>query len=167
MLILVKGDLFKTNAPVIIHGCNCFCTMGKGIAKTIQAKYPEAYAADLKTAKGDRSKLGSFSFAKTKDDRHIVNLYTQYTFWDEDDMFYPDALKKGLQTLFEKSKSSEFALPAIGLGLANGIPHEVFTILDEVSRLSNKTLYLHIIEPALIQSYNDWSNRQDSHENNL
>ena len=57
---LIKGDLIQLakngEFDVIIHGCNCFCTMGAGIAKTIKDIFPEAYKADLNTKKGDRSK---------------------------------------------------------------------------------------------------------------
>mgnify|MGYP001795501660 FL=1 len=37
----IKGDLVKLaikgEFDLIIHGCNCFCTMGAGIAKTIRS----------------------------------------------------------------------------------------------------------------------------------
>lgn len=54
----LKGDLIalalEGEFSVIVHGCNCQCAMGKGIAKTIKTRFPEAYQADLKTKKGDR-----------------------------------------------------------------------------------------------------------------
>lgn len=38
----IKGDLIKlaidSEFDLIIHGCNGFCTMGAGIAKTIKQK---------------------------------------------------------------------------------------------------------------------------------
>ena len=53
----IKGDLIKLaligNFEVIAHGCNCMCTMGAGIAKTIKSEFPEAYQADCATEKGD------------------------------------------------------------------------------------------------------------------
>ena len=45
----LKGNLlnsFEKDFNVILHGCNCFSTMGAGIAKQIAEKYPEAYRAD-------------------------------------------------------------------------------------------------------------------------
>ncbi len=43
---IIKGDLIKLaldgKFDVIIHGCNCYCTMGAGFAKAIQAEFPEA-----------------------------------------------------------------------------------------------------------------------------
>ncbi len=37
---------------VIVHGANCQCVMGAGIAAQIKKRFPEAYAADLRTSKG-------------------------------------------------------------------------------------------------------------------
>ena len=79
---ITKGDLIKLaldgEFDVIVHGCNCFCTMGAGIAKQIKNSFPIAYAADLETNKGDRSKLGTCSVAVVND-LTVVNAYTQYS----------------------------------------------------------------------------------------
>jgi type IV secretory pathway TrbL component len=65
-----KGDLIqKARAgefDVIVHGCNCFCTMGAGIAKTIKQVFPAAYQADLATTAGDQAKLGTYSAAQVE-----------------------------------------------------------------------------------------------------
>ena len=49
----IKGDLIalaiQGEFDLIIHGCNCFCTMGAGISKTIKSKFPNAYLADKET----------------------------------------------------------------------------------------------------------------------
>lgn len=52
------GDLLQAEVDAIGHCCNCFCTMGKGIAPKIKKEWPEVYAADCATRKGDRTKLG-------------------------------------------------------------------------------------------------------------
>ena len=82
---VVKGDLIKLalqkDFDVIIHGCNCFCTMGAGIAASIRSEFPEALSDDADTIKGDKSKLGSYSCATVKRNDHtitIINGYTQY-----------------------------------------------------------------------------------------
>src|SRR6476660_2409482 len=82
---VITGDLLRLaldgRFDVIVHGCNCQCAMGKGIALSIKNQFPEAYEADLRTAKGDRGKLGSLSVAQI--DRPpvrftVVNAYTQF-----------------------------------------------------------------------------------------
>lgn len=76
-----KADLLEQDdINVIIHQANCHHTMGSGIAAAIKKKYPEAYAADLKTGFGDISKMGTYSKAITKDGKRILNLYSQFNF---------------------------------------------------------------------------------------
>jgi hypothetical protein len=53
--------------------------MGRGIALTIKQLLPEAYVADCKTPKSDKSKLGTMSMADIKrgDVQFVVvNAYT-------------------------------------------------------------------------------------------
>ena len=70
------GDLVKDahNYDVIVHGCNCFNTMGAGIALAVKRKYPEAYEVDKRTKYGDINKLGTISVAYC-DDVIVVNGY--------------------------------------------------------------------------------------------
>ena len=81
----VRGDLIKLaldgHFDVIVHGCNCQCVMGAGIALSIRNTFPEAFAADLATSKGDRAKLGTISVAAVERGGHsiaVVNGYTQF-----------------------------------------------------------------------------------------
>ena len=50
----VTGDLVKLakngEFDVIVHGCNCECIMGGGIAKQIRQAFPTAYDADRGTS---------------------------------------------------------------------------------------------------------------------
>lgn len=74
---IIQGNLFKDkNLTVIAHGCNCFNTMGSGIAKTIKILYPEVYETDCKTIKGSREKLGTISWTIIDDSLKIANCYT-------------------------------------------------------------------------------------------
>ena len=83
----VKGDLIKLALEgyfdVIVHGANCFCKMGKGIALNIRHTFPEAYKVDKETKYGDVTKLGTFTFVRVQKSRGnivIINAYTQYGF---------------------------------------------------------------------------------------
>ena len=82
---IVEGDLIELalggEFELIVHGCNCFCTMGAGIAKTIREKFPEVYEIDLQTKKGSREKLGKISYisiVRRSLNIIIVNGYTQF-----------------------------------------------------------------------------------------
>jgi O-acetyl-ADP-ribose deacetylase (regulator of RNase III) len=79
----INGDLIalarEGRFDLIAHGCNCFCTMGAGIAKGIRSAFPGAYEADRKTARGDRAKLGTCSVAEVGQ-LIVVNAYTQFDY---------------------------------------------------------------------------------------
>lgn len=127
----LKGDLIQLatdgHFDIIIHGCNCFCTMGAGIAATISSKFPEAFQADTATSKGDKDKLGTYSQAtvKTRGTKNshsvtIINGYTQYNY--SGDGVLVDY--RAVETLFAALKTDfpnmRFGYPKIGAGLAGG-----------------------------------------------
>jgi len=85
MIHEVDVSLLEYPLDGFIHQCNCFHTMGGGIALAIRNKYPELYEADVKHGrKGDHARLGKFSTVKCHDDKQGYNMYGQYNFggWD-------------------------------------------------------------------------------------
>lgn len=137
----VTGDLIKLaqqgQFDIIVHGCNCFCTMGGGIAKTIKQLYPEAYAADCQTVPGDRSKLGTYSLAATQDGFVIVNAYTQYNFnrtGQKQDLFDYEGFEMILANLHYEAGDMRFGFPLIGTGLAGGDRERIIGMLEDFSQ---------------------------------
>ena len=135
---IVKGDLIKLalkgNFDLIIHGCNCFCTMGAGIAKTIKQTFPEAYSADLKTRKGDRSKLGTITWIETQSKfGHliVVNGYTQFHWKGKEGKVDYAALRQVFRNVKQEFSGLRIAYPAIGAGLAGGNWEIISNIIDE------------------------------------
>ena len=120
---IVKGnllDLFdKGEFDAIVHGCNCFNTMGAGIALQIKNRYPEAWEADKTTIKGHKSKLGTFTLAFCSKGI-VINAYTQYrpglNDLEENYGAIDDAMRK-ISLVFEGKR---VGLPLIGAGLASG-----------------------------------------------
>ena len=109
---------------VIVHGCNCFNTMGSGIAKDIKAFLPEAYAVDQQTKKGDRNKLGTYTRTVVPFGYHpsliVVNAYTQYHYGGGGPHFDYSAFDLVLQNLRKDFPSLQIGFPRIGSGLAGG-----------------------------------------------
>jgi O-acetyl-ADP-ribose deacetylase (regulator of RNase III) len=108
---------------VIVHGCNCQCQMGAGIAKSIKAAFPEAYEADCKTPKGDRSKLGSTSHALVKSSGAsftVVNAYTQFHWRGNGVKVDYDAVRSCMRLVKQQFSGSRIGYPMIGAGLAGG-----------------------------------------------
>lgn len=134
----IKGDLIQLaidgEFDLIIHGCNCFCTMGAGIAKTIKQKFSEAYKADLETKKGDKSKLGKFSWVKinTKNSNLIiVNGYTQFNWRGSGKKADYEAIREVFKKVKEKFSGLRIGYPAIGAGLAEGDWGVISKIIEE------------------------------------
>lgn len=144
---LVKGNLLDSDCNVIAHGCNCFNTMGAGIARQIREKYPLAFEADRATKCGDRNKLGHYSFvAITGYPVIIFNLYIQYGYGRERPYLDYDALesalrgmRKHLECMCTDNLCTCFAeghwkigMPKIGCGPAGGDWSRVENIIDDV-----------------------------------
>ena len=122
-----KGDLVQKalagEFDVIVHGCNCFCTMGAGIAKTIKQVFPAAYQADLATTAGDQSKLGTYSAAQVEvagKPLTIVNAYTQYHWRGPGPNVDYEAIRQVFRRVKHDYAGQRIAYPAIGAGLAGG-----------------------------------------------
>jgi len=147
----VEGDVItlalEGHFDVIVHGCNCFCTMGAGIARAIQEEFPEAYAADLITIKGDRNKLGDFSFATVKRNEHeitIVNGYTQFHFHGDSVLVNYDAVQSLFKKVRRQFAGKRIGYPKIGAGLAGGNWQRIASIIDQELAGEDHTLVIYV-----------------------
>lgn len=137
---IIKGDLIELakngEFDVIVHGCNCFCSMGRGIAKSVREQFPLAFEADLKTQKADRSKMGSCSYATFQFENQeltVINAYTQYH-WNGDGVEVLadyDAIRRCMQWIKVNFSGKRIGVPKIGAGLARGDWGIISKILDE------------------------------------
>lgn len=134
----IHGDLIQLalegKFEVIIHGCNCFCTMGAGIAKSIQHHFPEAYQADLATPKGDAAKLGTISQAKVTTPNGaltVVNGYTQFHWKGQGRKANYEAIREVFKQIKSSFSGLRIGYPAIGAGLAGGDWTVIAHIIEE------------------------------------
>ena len=142
-LKFIEGDLIEMaknkEFDVIIHGCNCFNTMGAGIALQIKRNFKPAYEVDQKTKKGDKKKLGTYTYAEV-DGVTIVNAYTQYKFSkDIDDINYW-AVRQVMRKISRDFKGKKMGYPMIGAGLAGGDWDLISLIIHEEFQGENHTL---------------------------
>jgi len=147
MMSILKGDLIQFaqtgRFDVIIHGCNCFCSMGAGIAKQIRDNFPEAYQADLKTQMGDKEKLGTSSQASIKKDGNIftiVNGYTQYDFSGNGTLVNYKAIQKIFAGIKKDFANQRIGYPKIGAGLAKGDWEVISKIINKELQGEDHTL---------------------------
>jgi O-acetyl-ADP-ribose deacetylase (regulator of RNase III) len=162
----VFGDLIKMakdgHFDLIIHGCNCFCTMGNGIAKQIKEEFPNVYDADRETKSGDIDKLGNYTFAqvnllteKTYADimmfhgHHpilfVLNCYTQYNYGTDRVQIDYEALTLVLRKINHNFKGKSIGIPKIGAGLAGGDWNKIKEIINKELNAMDVTIVIIII----------------------
>ena len=144
ILDLINKSSENKALNVFVHQCNAHNNLGKGIAKAISTAYPEVARADNATQAGDKSKLGTYSYARVKENVVVANAYGQYNYgWlnpldstgRQTDYI---ALQKALTAIRddfanESTQPVAFYLPrAIGSGLAKGNYNTIRNILEEV-----------------------------------
>lgn len=148
LIDMAEAGLFD----VIVHGCNCYTTMGSGIAKEIKERYPAAYRVDkqwpikmvMPYIHTPELRLGNFSFAVVeapptaphyldceRKKFTIVNAYTQVGFMPRDvDHFEYASFELILRKLLSVYGDRRVGLPYIGMGLAGGDPEKIIPIID-------------------------------------
>lgn len=140
----IKGDIFATDAQVILHGCNCQGVMGAGVALAIAQKWPNAFY-DYKTYLEDiydnreephpKEALGNIIPVRVSDDKIVINGLTQLVYGREPGRCYLDYY--ALSSVFTKTLKwmktaglTSLAMPRIGCGLAGGDWEKVSQSID-------------------------------------
>ena len=148
MIKTIKGDLLELfragKFDAIAHGCNCFHTMGAGIALQIARQFPEAEDADLKTARG-AVKFGMISVAEIPDMGYIINMYTQVNPGRQTQ----EDLIRGITSCFEQlgsrfptatSPAFKLGIPRIGAGIAGGDWDTHLAIIESATSMFDVTV---------------------------
>ena len=129
---------------VLVQQANCQNVMGKGIAKAISTAYPEVARADNATKAGDKSKLGSYSYARVKENVVVANAYSQYNYgWlnpldSNGRQTDYEALRKSLTAIRDDftGRSTHpvifYAPLMIGAGNAKGNPRIIQPMVKEI-----------------------------------
>ena len=137
---------------IVVQGCNCFNTMGGGIAREIRERYPVAARVDMETKQGDYQKLGTWTESdagdyfdtstysvtnklECSDPKRftIINAYTQYNMSTGEDVFEYPAFQLILQKLVHEYPGKRFGFPYIGMGLAMGDKKIIISMLERFS----------------------------------
>ncbi|MEM8557748.1 MAG: macro domain-containing protein [Bacteroidota bacterium] len=134
----IEGDLLELALAgrfgVIVHGANCQCTMGAGIAKAIRKQFPEAYEVDLATEKGDRTKLGTISTARVERGDvafTVANGYTQFHWRGRGVKADYDAIRSVFRHVRSQFSGQRIGYPMIGAGLAGGDWARIASIIND------------------------------------
>lgn len=131
----VDGNLIKLaetgHFDVIVHGCNCFNTMGAGLAPQMADAFGcDLFPLEADRYRGDINKLGQIDYANVdckgcgNDDNSVivVNAYTQYDFGSRNGKSPVDyqAIALVMKKMNKVFAGKHIGLPKIGAGLAGG-----------------------------------------------
>jgi O-acetyl-ADP-ribose deacetylase (regulator of RNase III) len=146
MIEIVKGDLIKAGLSneidFLLHGCNCYSTMGAGVAKLIRSTWPSAYKVDIEDVRTPAERIGGYSHT-IYNRLTVVNLYTQFDYGTNYRRFEYGALKRSLECFvrdFDLS-SKHIGLPWIGCNLGGANKKIVLEILEPFTNFGKWFIY--------------------------
>ena len=122
MPITIKsGDMFTTEAKVLVNTINCVGAMGKGIALIHKQRYPEQYESYRKQCEAKKIHTGKVYFWRGTSggyDKDVLLFPTKDHWKNPSEISY---IKTGLQAFVEKYQ--KFGITSIAfpkLGCSNG-----------------------------------------------
>jgi len=109
----VRGDIFTSNAEVIVNSVNCVGVMGKGIALEFKKRYPEMFAEYRKACAGKEINPGRVWVYRAKG-RIIFNAAVKDDWRDAARISWVESCLNRLVELCRDMKIRSIALPWMG-----------------------------------------------------
>lgn len=149
MIKYAKGDVLKSGADIIAHGCNCIGGFGSGVAGQIAKQFPIAKDSYLYKYEEQGWQLGDVQFVVIENtslwsSRYIANCATQKEYYPRDKVHADyEAIRVAMQKVKEFAKMHDLtvAIPKIGAGLAGGDWKIIEQILEAVFADYNVAVY--------------------------
>lgn len=148
MIKYIKGNVLRSPAQIIAHGCNCRGGFGSGIAATIKREFPQVAQAYLEKFNTVGWTLGEIQLVEVGPDKFFANCATQDRYGSpRGGKVYVDypAVKKVMEQLKSYSLLYNYtvAMPKIGAGLAGGDWSKIEAIINEVFQEIEVWVYIY------------------------
>lgn len=137
MIKYIHGDVFKSSANIIAHGCNCRGGFGAGIAVQVAKLFPKARDMYMKKFHNEGWRVGEVQLVHVGGDKFIANCATQDKYGSpKGGAVYVSY--EGFRVVMEELKKNcleynlTLAMPKIGSDLAGGDWNILEGILNEV-----------------------------------
>lgn len=147
ILDLINKSSENKALNVFLHQCNAHNNLGKGIAKAISTAYPEVARADNATKAGDKAKLGTYSYARVKENVVVANAYGQYNYG-----WLNPLDSNGRQTDYEALRKS---LTAVRDDFTGRSTHPVIFYVPKYIGANNAKGNPRIIQPMVKEIFED------------
>lgn len=148
---IVNGDIFQSDADIIVHQVNCQGVMGSGVARQVREKYPYVFqkyqelCSRYKAEHNEKGLLGTAQIVKTDSNsmKYIANLFAQENFgYDGKCYTNYDALRQCLALVSERFKHASIAIPYLmACHRGGGDWNKVSKIIEEELEGCNVTFY--------------------------
>jgi len=115
MIHYIKGNLFTSNAKVLVNTVNTVGVMGKGIAADFKKIYPKMFEEYKRLCDNKELDIGKLYLYKTSN-KWILNFPTKKHWRNPSTIEY---IEKGLQALVKEAthlQLSDIAMPKLGCG---------------------------------------------------
>lgn len=115
MINYIRGNLFTSNAKVLVNTVNTVGVMGKGIAADFKKIYPKMFEEYKSLCESSKLDIGELHLYKTSN-KWILNFPTKKHWKSPSTVEY---VEKGLQRLLEqatKLQLTDIAMPKLGCG---------------------------------------------------
>ena len=131
----LRGDIFRSRAQTIAHGCNCRGRMGAGIAREFKRRYPRMFKEYKRRCHGGLFVPGGHYLHK-ESSPWVLNLATQDAVGGAQIEFVEHCLSEFTE-YYEEEGITSLAMPRIAAGLGGLDWKEVKALIDEIlSRVS-------------------------------
>jgi O-acetyl-ADP-ribose deacetylase (regulator of RNase III) len=146
MINHVKGDIFKSNADIIIHQVNCQGVMGSGVAKQVKDLYPNVYVHYREYCKDftPEEMLGTvFMVPIDNKTRFVANFFSQNNFgYDGNCYTNYEAFEKCLRHMRKYYSNLSMAIPyLIGCCRGGGSWEIIYKMIEDILGDCEVTIY--------------------------
>lgn len=172
MISYMEGDITRVSSGIIVHGVNCQGMMGSGVAKAVQAKWPQVYDSYCSHIGGyldgrhTRSELlGRIDVVEIDPFLTIVNAFTQLNYGKDGKRYVSyDAVARCFEAIafVAKEKDKWIYIPQIGAGLGGGNWSVISRIIDAACPDITVTCVLQDIslKPRTVQALHQTTGNQ-------
>lgn len=144
------GNILDVTSGVLVHGCNARGAMGRGLAKQVRTRYPQAYAAYRRAYQQFGLEVGEVIWYPVRTDRGearlvIANAVIQADYGTTRRQVNYGALERCFKQVARIARLhglSDVHFPLIGCGLAGGEWNLVEPIIERTLEGLGKHLWV-------------------------
>lgn len=138
-----NGNIFNSNADILVNPVNCVGVMGKGLALEFKKRYPQMFESYKLACNNNLVKIGE-PHVWSDFDITIINFPTKIHWRDKSELKYIIEGMKFLKEYLEIHDSASIAISALGCGLG-GLPwYKVENIIETSLRFVKNDVYLYL-----------------------